>query len=145
MNKFKITAFVLVLIFLMSGYALAEENNSTNGVTVNVNMNNTMTDFRNEAVFSIGVTSPIIGSAQTKYFGEKKYTTSISGINWCIGYTKRNYFGKGLPGNGGAGYFEYGTVTLLMPYVGVGYDYRIDENLIIGIGLPDLLHISFTF
>lgn len=143
MQRFMVVVTCLFLLVMVTGVCYADGNTEVN---VNVNIgNNVLTDVRSETLFSFGITSPIIGSAQTKYFGEAKYTTSISGINWCLGYTKRNYFGKGLPGNGGAVYFEYGTVVLLCPYLGIGYDIRVGDNLLVGFGFPDVFHFGFTF
>lgn len=143
MKRISVVVICLFLLVMVAGVCYAGEGTEVN---VNVNIgNNVLTDVRSETLFSVGITSPVVGSAQTKYFGETKYTTSISGINWCLGYTKRNYFGKGLPGNGGAAYFEYGTIAILCPFLGIGYDFRIDDNLLVGIGFPDVFHFGFTF
>ncbi len=145
MQGFKIVLICMLLLVLVSVYGLANDNSGTE-VNVNINIgNNILTDIRSESLFAIGITTPLFGSAQTKYFGEEKYTTSLSGINLFLGYTKRNYFGKGLPGKGGAGYFEYGTVAILCPYIGIGYDYRFNDSFMVGIGLPDAFHFGFTF
>lgn len=60
--------------------------------------------------------------------------TSSFGINVGLGITYRSYFEPLYP-ESGALYWEAGTVILLDPFVGIGYDYRFNENLYVGGGV----------
>lgn len=137
MKRFFAQTLILVaVLFVFTGTVMADEQT----VNVNVNVNQqTVTAPEQHTVFSLGITSPIFGNATNK----GGVTTKLTGINWCLGYTVRNYLGQGLPYNGGAMYFDYGTVLILVPYLGIGYTYRVDGNLMINFGIPE--GVSFGF
>jgi len=60
--------------------------------------------------------------------------TSSFGLNLGLGVTYRSYFEPLHPGRG-AFYWEAGTMVLVLPYLGVGYSFRINESLYVGAGL----------
>lgn len=129
---------VVAFLAIYSGTVLASEQ------TINVNVNQTtVTEAQSSSVFSLGITSPIFGTATNKYYGQEKFTTRLMGINWLLGFTVRNYLGQGLPTNGGSLYFDYGTVAILVPFLGIGYSHRVNGNLTLNIGIPEGLSLSF--
>lgn len=135
--------FLIIVAFMVvfSGAVWAAEQS----ITVNVNVNQaTVTQAQSDTVFSLGITSPIFGTASNVYYGQDKFTTKLTGINWLLGYTFRNYLGQGLPANGGQIYFDFGTIAILIPYVGFGYSYRIDNNFTINVGIPEGISFGFT-
>ncbi|WP_211231295.1 hypothetical protein [Halonatronum saccharophilum] len=121
---------ICLVVLAFSQIAFAENTN------INTNTNNITVSF--------GITTPILGGTDDKYINGEKFSTSISEINWTLGYTKRNYFGDGLPSKGGAGYFEYGTMVILLLYIGLGYTYRFNDTFFVSAGIPDFA-IGFTF
>jgi len=132
--------FLVFAMLVMGLNAFGGEN------VINVNINSS--DFIRERTtvgIGFGLTTPIIGTYKEISIAGKKYTKSVTGINSMIGFTSRNYLGDGLTANGGTGYFEIGTLFMFVPFVGVGYDYKIGENIIIGAGFPDMLHMSMAF
>lgn len=98
-----------------------------------------------DSMAGIGITITLIGTMRRQVIDGEDYITSMSGLNWTIGYTKRNYFGDGLVVGEGSGYFEYGTLVLIAPYVGAGYSYRFNKDVIGTIGFPAGLEVSFRF
>jgi len=119
-------------------------------VIVNINMPNMMQGTimvpPETNMFSLGFTSPIYGKFHNVYYGNQIYTKKITGINWLFGYTWRTYSGLGLPQKkGGAFYFEIYTVAIFVPFVGAGYDYRFEENFLLGVGFPDIIHAGISF
>lgn len=89
---------------------------------------------------------PIYGTYHNVWIDGKEYTKKLTGINWALGYTWRNYTGNGLPKTkGGAFYYEFYTLALIVPFAGFGYDYRFNESVLIGFGFPDLIHGSIAF
>lgn len=150
--------FVLILLCL-SGFLFAEENstsatgnNQTNNqnVVVNVNLSESLAGTKfsvaDTHALGFGLTTPIYGTYHNLLIGGKEYTKKVTGINWLMGYTWRTYSGNGLPKEkGGAFYFEFYTMSLIVPFVGAGYDYRISENALIGVGFPDIIHGSIFF
>ena len=149
MKKYILIILSLIMVLTLSQIALAEENvnKNENEVNVNVNIENKetkLTDVGSQQVTGFGVTTPIVGKAKYKEINGEFYTTEMSGLNLMMGYTSRTYFGNGLPADGGAGYFEYGTMVLIAPYIGVGYTYRINKSFFIDVGVPNVA-IGFTF
>ena len=149
----KITLTLITLI-LFTSLVFGEENNNTNNNNVNVNVNFNTEELKKElgiqkdvtaAGFGIGITTPIFGTYHDIVDGNTRYTKSMTGINMMFGFTRRNYLGEGLPTNGGAGFFEFGTIMFFVPFAGIGYDYKVSENFLIGTGLPDVLHFSIKF
>ena len=148
-----IMLFVIALI--ITGYVFADDNTQTQNVTVNIDLgdlkealgldDDNITDFKNSSSIGFGVSTPFFGTSQDIYKGNEKYTLKTNGFNLMLGYTWRTYFGEGLPTNGGAGYFEIFTMALIVPMVGVGFDYRIGENFMVGVGFPDIIHGSISF
>ncbi|WP_152560790.1 hypothetical protein [Thermus caliditerrae] len=56
------------------------------------------------------------------------------GINLGLGVAYRSYF-EPLYSEKGSLYWEAGTVLLLNPYLGIGYDYRFNEQFFVGGGV----------
>ncbi len=56
------------------------------------------------------------------------------GFNLGLGFSYRSYFSP-LMVKQGSMYWEAGTVILVDPYVGVGYDYRFSEEIYAGGGV----------
>lgn len=81
--------------------------------------------------FSIGLDLPTYAWVTSDEAGN---VTKLTGINLALGFSYRSYF-QPLAPQSGAGYWEAGTILLLDPYVGVGYDYRVNESLYVGGGL----------
>lgn len=129
----------------IQNYPDNSSNNNMNNNNINNNMDEYITNMDSSFVIGFGTTTPLIGAADNVYYKNVKYTKNLTGINPLIGFSKRVYFGNGLPENGGEFYWEIGTVVILVPYIGIGYDFRLEDTLIIGLGIPDLLHIAFTF
>ncbi len=145
--------FLTIFLILIVIPVFADDNTNNQNVTVNINMtdlkaelglNTGITDMRNQPSFGLGISTPLIGTNHDIYRGNEKFTTKTTGFNICLGYTWRTYMGDGLPTNGGALYYEFFTMALIVPMVGVGYDYRIGDNFMIGVGFPDMIHGSIS-
>ena len=133
--------YILIIgIVILSSFSFASEE-----INVNINMGQITPRTRNKTTFGLGITNVFFGTVKEEIFLEESYIKSINGLNCVFGFTSRNYLGDGLKTQAGAVYFEFGTMAILVPFIGVGYDYRISENGIIGFGLPDLVHFSMTF
>lgn len=63
--------------------------------------------------------------------------TSSIGLNLGLGVSYRSYFEPLYPQKGSL-YWEAGTFALLLPYAGVGYDYRFNETFYAGGGVTFL-------
>lgn len=117
-------------------------------VNIEINLDdseyNQLTDIGRQQVIAIGITTPIVGGTEYKELDGERYATSMTGINWLLGYTRRNYFGNGLPATGATGYFEYGTMGIIVPYIGAGITVRIVDTLFMDIGFPNVA-LGFTF
>ena len=81
--------------------------------------------------FSIGLDSPTFAWVSAD---EQGGITSLIGFNVGLGFSYRSYFEPLMPRQGSV-YWEAGTILLLDPYVGAGYDYRIDEQIYVGGGV----------
>ena len=81
--------------------------------------------------FSIGLDAPAFSWVSANEDGA---VTSLFGFNFGFGVSYRSYFTP-LEIEKGSGYWEAGTIILIDPYVGVGYDYRISELIYAGGGL----------
>ena len=78
--------------------------------------------------FSIALDMPTFSWVSANDDGS---VTSLFGFNLALGASYRSYFSP-LAENQGAGFWEVGTILLLDPYVGVGYDYRVGKSLYVG-------------
>ncbi len=62
-------------------------------------------------------------------YGDKGQITGYQGINWLLGYTAQYYFNKnGMQPNKFNTFWQWGTVALLIPYIGIGGDYVISNS-----------------
>lgn len=87
---------------------------------------------------SVGLDSPVFAMVSATPTGEVE---SLLGLNLGLGFSYRSYF-KPLAAESGSAYWEAGTVILLDPYFGVGYDYRASDTLYIGGGV-DVFPLNF--
>ena len=157
----KITILVLIITFLTSGTLFADEGDTTQEtgdvtqeqeVNINIDLGEEdvieetegLTDIGTQQIIAFGITTPLIGGADYKEVNGERYVTNMSGVNGGLGYTSRNYFGNGLPSSGVSGYFEYGTLGLIVPYAGVGFTFRASDTFFIDLGLPNF-GMGFTF
>ena len=81
--------------------------------------------------FSVGLDMPTFAWVKSNANGEIQ---SLFGINLGLGVTYRSYLTP-LAIESGSIYWEAGTILLIDPYIGGGYDYRINEMLYVGGGL----------
>ena len=58
--------------------------------------------------------------------------TRVQAINWQLGYTDKRYFDPVSIGQFNL-FWGWGTTALLLPWLGVGGDYFINEQLSIGV------------
>ncbi|MCY1152661.1 MAG: hypothetical protein OWP43_09630 [Sphaerochaetaceae bacterium] len=147
---------LLVSLLLVSTYIFADNNSNTNNqnVVVNVNLNEELKSTlipegvelqaKSTTSLSLGVFDPIIGNCTNVLIDGEVYTQKVTGINVCLGYTWKNYFGDGLPLNkvGGCAYYSLGTLALIVPMANIGYDYRFSESFVMGLSL---LGLTATF
>ncbi|MBN1621281.1 MAG: hypothetical protein JW871_01670 [Endomicrobiales bacterium] len=93
---------------------------------------------------SLGLDFPLVGWTSTNENGEIK---KIIGINGGVGVSVKSYFEPPKYGKFNT-YLSYGTVLLVVPYVGVGGDYVFNSGFYIGAGLiwiaPEV-HLGFMF
>ncbi len=69
---------------------------------------------------------------------------SAWGFNTGFGISYRSYFTPLAPESGST-YWQAGTILLIDPYVGVGYDYRINEMVYVGGGVDFYpLHLALV-
>ena len=97
-------------------------------------------------VVSLALLVPVVGFAQdaapqkpttqiglgfiayaSTHFDDEGVFKSVSGINWALGYSKRNYF-SGLTAGQFNPYWGWGSIVLLIPYVELGTTYAIGLN-----------------
>ncbi len=86
-------------------------------------------------------------------YGDKGQITGYQGVNWLLGYTTQYYFNKsGMQPNQFNTFWQWGTIALLAPYIGVGGDYVIPNSqtsdLVLTIGtiyIYPYIGLSFDF
>lgn len=78
--------------------------------------------------FSTGI--PTFGWAN---YNEDGNITKYYGFNYLIGYSAIYYFDE-LKTNTWNPYWQWGTVGLLLPYVGIGTEYLTDNGFFFNIG-----------
>jgi len=78
----------------------------------------------------IGIGLPTYGWAVKNDEGA---ITGYNGINLALGYSSRHYF-EPLEYNQWNPYWHWGTVALLVPYIGIGADYQTNGGFYIGVG-----------
>ena len=85
-------------------------------------------------------------------YGGNSQIIGYQGINWGIGYTAQYYFDKnGMQPNKFNPFWQWGTVLLILPYIGIGGDYVIankTSDIILTIGtiyIYPYLGLSFDF
>ena len=62
-------------------------------------------------------------------YGDSGQITGYQGINWLLGYTAQYYFNKnGMQSNRFNPFWQWGTIGLLIPYIGIGGDYVIPTS-----------------
>jgi len=81
--------------------------------------------------FSVGLDYLTFAWVQADEYGGVKSTW---GFNALLGFSYREYAQPLMPEQGST-YWEAGTTVLLSPYIGFGYDYRINESVYIGGGV----------
>lgn len=150
----KIILFLSLLI--LSTFIYADDNINTNNqnVVVNVNLSDSLKSTlipegvqlqaKSTTNLSLGLFDPIIGNCTNVLINGEVYTQKVTGINICLGYTWKNYFGDGLPLNkaGGCAYYSLGTLVFFVPMANIGYDYRFNESFVMGLSL---LGLTATF
>ena len=74
------------------------------------------------------ISTPFIAYAATGYNPQGNIST-LTGINWLLGFTHRWYLGQGLRANSFTFFFSAGTFVLVLPYFefGVTYAFAIDN------------------
>ena len=92
----------------------------------------------------LGLSAPIYGTEHNVIRNGQVFTEKMTGINWGLGYTWRHYFGDGLPQVGGALYWEFMTLAIVVPMVGIGYEYRFNDTIRMGFGYPDLISLRIS-
>lgn len=155
MRKYqRIIVAIVLILFACTSIALADEvsgNQQNQNVVVNVNISQddliprgAIMMAENTHSIGFGVSSPIYGTEHNVIRNGEVFTEKLTGINWTMGYTWRHYFGDGLPQKGGAMYWEFLTMALIVPMVGIGYEYRFNETVRVGVGFPDMLSVRIT-
>jgi len=81
--------------------------------------------------FSVGFDMPTYAWVTANENGD---VLSVLGVNAGLGISYRSYFQPLAPQSGSA-YWEAGTILLLDPYIGGGYDYRMSDSIYAGLGL----------
>ncbi len=81
--------------------------------------------------FQVGLDTVALGWPSAD---EKGGIVSTLGINLGLGIAYKSYFEPLYPEKGSL-YWELGTILLIDPYIGVGYDYRINEMFYLGGGV----------
>jgi hypothetical protein len=56
------------------------------------------------------------------------------GLNWTLGFSDKTYF-KPVAFNRLNSYWHWGSVLAIIPYVGIGIDYIMDNGMYMGAGL----------
>ncbi|MBK5202080.1 MAG: hypothetical protein JJE21_11210 [Spirochaetaceae bacterium] len=150
----KIILLFSLLIVSMFIYASDNVNTNTKNVVVNVNLSDELSSYlipegvelqvKSTKNFSLGAFDPIFGTCSNVLIDGKVYTQNITGINWFLGYTWKNYFGDGLPLHeaGGCAYYSLGTMFLIIPMANIGYDYRFSDSFVMGLSV---LGLTATF
>ena len=85
-------------------------------------------------------------------FGWVKYNNQgqiikVRGINLGLGYSAKNYF-KPVKLNAFNPYWQWGTVVLIIPYIGIGGDYVWKSGFYAGVGtvyLVPYIYAGFYF
>ena len=90
--------------------------------------------------FSVGLDSPVFAWVTTD---ENGGITSLFGFNLGLGLSYRSYF-EPLQVKKGSTYWEAGTILLIDPYFGIGYDYRFTEEIYAGGGI-DIYPLNLLF
>jgi hypothetical protein len=152
-HRRKVFVVAILLIVSISVVAAAEvpANQQTQSVVVNVNIPQTSIVptgvnlvAANTHSIGLGVSTPIYGTEHNVIRNGEVFTEKLTGINWALGYTWRHYFGDGLPQKGGALYWEFLTMAIIVPMVGIGYEYRFNDTFRIGVGFPDMLSVRIS-
>ncbi len=77
-------------------------------------------------------------------FNQENQIIKKYGLNLAIGYSQFNYF-KPLKNNRLYFYWHFGTILLIIPYIGIGSEYYFN-NIFIGWGtfyfIPNLFYIG---
>jgi len=81
--------------------------------------------------YSVGFDMPTYSWVKSTDNGD---VLSLFGVNAGLGISYRSYLQPLAPESGSI-YWEAGTILLLDPYVGGGYDYRVNDSLYLGGGL----------
>lgn len=71
--------------------------------------------------------------------------TRLQAVNWGLGYTDKRYFSPAEVGSFNW-WWAWGTVSVIVPYIAVGGDYYINQQLVVEAGLLYLApFISLTY
>jgi hypothetical protein len=150
-QKAIIVAILLVVSISVVIAAEAPANQQTQSVVVNVNVPQASmvpvgVDLvaANTHSIGLGISTPIYGKEHNVIRNGEVFTEKLTGINLALGYTWRHYFGDGLPQKGGALYWEFLTMAIIVPMVGIGYEYRFNDTFRIGVGFPDVLSVRIS-
>ncbi len=85
-----------------------------------------------------------IGGVRTNRDGA---ITNTYGVNLFLGFSGKSYWNP-VETNRFNPYWSYGSILLIVPYVGVGMDYVFDSGFYVGVGtfyiIPEV-HIGFLF
>lgn len=144
---------LFIFTFVTLGVVSADSvsgNQQNQSVVVNVNVqgetipSGTALIAEQTHSFGFGISTPIYGTEHNVIRNGQVFTKKMTGINWGLGYTWRHYLGDGLPQKGGALYWEFMTLAIIVPMVGGGYEYRFNENVRVGVGFPDMFSVRIS-
>jgi hypothetical protein len=126
---------IILLIVLFAGVAFAQSDETTEEA---------VQDGRDFST-AVGIFTPGIGfNVSTNEAGQ---ITGVSGINFALGFSRKNYFNPVEFGSFN-GFWQWGTLALIVPYLGIGADYVFESGFFIGVGtiwLAPYLSIGIYF
>ncbi|MEJ6951631.1 hypothetical protein [Natronospora cellulosivora (SeqCode)] len=118
MEKKKVFVLLLCVLFVFTGLSVF----AGEVIIEEVGNNNVVT--RDNITNRIGLDLPTVGWG---IFNDADEIIGWQGVNIAFGYSRLNYF-EPLKYNEINPYWQWGTVVLVVPYVGVGIEYPIEVN-----------------
>jgi opacity protein-like surface antigen len=89
----------------------------------------------------VGLDFPTIGGINRNNSGQ---ITGTWGLNIALGLSVKNYF-KPVKTNDWNAFWGFGTIVVLIPYIGVGADYVWDNGFYAGFGFPTVIQAGYLF
>ncbi len=83
-----------------------------------------------------------IGYAWRVHTDDSGAVTRLQAVNWALGYTDKRYFEPVSVGSFNL-WWGWGTVSVLVPWIGIGGDYYVNEQLYIGASFPFGLTLGY--